>query len=133
MSVRKRTAKLLRTFGTGKITVDGSFAPNGSSALDKTKFDGEGWTAAYVSTGLYRVTVDTALQKLQSYGCSLLLATGDDKFAQPAAVTQATATSGAVFDIRVWDSSAAAVADVAAATGNRISFWLNFRTNDQDQ
>lgn len=104
------------------IPIVGSFAPNGSSALDATKVEGLGFSVAYTSTGLYTVTLTDKYHELVSAHANLQLTTGDDKFCQLGVVDLSSKT----IQIRVWDISGAAVADVAADAGNRINFtfWL---------
>lgn len=120
----ERNFDFLETLGRKKRVVAGSFAPNGSSALvaSSTRVTGSGATVAYVSTGLYRVTFTDAYGALLAATATLQLATGDDKYCQLGAYSAANKT----LDIRVWDVSGAAVADVAADANNRISFVCVF-------
>lgn len=110
----------VRSLLAGHVVIAGSFAPNGSSALVATSTYGKGFTVAYVSTGLYRITLGDLYAKLVSATVTLQLATGDDKTVQLGTYTKASKT----LDIRVWDVGAAAVADVAADANNRINFNL---------
>lgn len=125
--------------GRERVFVTGSFAPNGSSALvatrtDTTAFRGVGWTASYVSTGLYRVTFDGGRKynQLDAWALGLQLASGDDKTLQLGTYVPPTATADGYVDIRCWDISGAAVADIAANANNRISFMFVFRKMDVD-
>lgn len=102
----------------GEVRVSGSFAPNGSSAISAASNTGKGWTVAYISTGLYRITFADKYPFLISGMAVLQLATGDDKYVQLGTYTASSKT----LDIRVWDASGAAVADVAANANNRINF-----------
>jgi hypothetical protein len=102
----------------GEVRVSGSFAPNGSSALSATAVKGKGFTVAYISTGLYRITFADKYPTLISCRLGLQLTTGDDKVLQMGDYTAASKT----LDIRCWDISAAAVADISANANNRIHF-----------
>lgn len=118
----ERNFDFLETIGRKKRVLAGSFAPNGSSALVAADTKGLGFTAAYVSTGLYRLTFANAYGALNSATATLQLATGDDKYVQIGTYTAADRT----LDIRVWDASGGAVADVAANANNRINFVCVF-------
>ncbi len=108
----------------GVVAIQGSFAPNGSSAVDSASNLGRGWSVAHTSTGLFTITLDQNYRALLAGSCSLQLATGDDKMAQFGAIDVTTAKT---VQIRVWDISGAAVADIAADPGNRIHFQLMIR------
>lgn len=113
--------------GRNNREVSGSFAPNGNSALVAANTYGLGFTVAYISTGLYRVTLLNQYSTLQSATATLQLATKDDKFVQVGSYD----TTNNTIDIRVWDVSGNDVADVAADANNRISFVFTF--NDRLQ
>lgn len=107
-----------------RVVMFGSFAPNGSSALDEDDFKGDrGWTAEYISTGLYRVTFSDTYEDLVYFGSKLQLATGADQQTQEGSWVAASRTQ----DVRVWDASDAAVKDIAANANNRIHFIAVFR------
>jgi hypothetical protein len=114
--------------GKNRVIVAGSFAPNGSSAVSATSNKGKGWTVAHTSTGLFTITLDSVYNQLDSATASLQLATADDKFVQIGAVVLASQT----IEIRVWDLSGAAVADVAADANNRINFLFVFRNTNHE-
>ncbi len=113
------TLDRLELQGEGRVLVCGSFAPNGSSALVATSTYGNGFTVAYTSTGLYTVTLNDAYAALESWWVDKALTTGDDAIVQVGIVDVVTAKT---VQIRNWDIGDAAVKDVAAAAGNRISF-----------
>ncbi len=119
----KRNYAPVRTMVRELIPIVGSFAPNGSSALDATARKGLGFSVAYTSTGLYTITLTDTYADLVSFSCSLQLTTGDDKVLQMGTLVN---TATPVIQVRCWDISAAAVADIAAAAGNRINFvaWV---------
>lgn len=107
------------------VPITGSFAPNGSSAVDATSNKGLGWTVVRTSTGLFTITFADKWSDLVSFTTGLQLATGDDKFLQ----TGAYDASARTITIRVWDVSGGAVADISANANNRISFTAWFRNS----
>ncbi len=119
----KRNLAPVRTLVRELIPMVGSFAPNGSSAIAGSSRKGLGWSVAYTSTGLYTITFADTFADLVSFECSLQLATGADSFLQMGTLVN---TSTPVVQIRNWDISSAAVADIAANSNNRIHFvaWL---------
>src|SRR5689334_5391449 len=106
----------------GLVNVPGSFAPNGSSALDATKVNGKGFSVAYTSTGLYTITFEDAYPFLVSATASLQLATDADQLVKVGTYTAASKT----LVVTAWDISSAAVADIAANANNRINFNCYF-------
>lgn len=114
----------LQCLGKGLKTIAGSFAPNGSSAVAASSRQGMGWSVARTSTGLFTVTLNDKYAALAGMGLSLQLAAGDDKFVQWGAIDVVSAKT---LQIRVWDASGAAVADIAADANNRIGFVLVLR------
>lgn len=97
----------------------GRFRPNGSSAIDNTLNEGVGYSVAWVSTGLFRVTFQRIGYKLVEVGATLMQATPGDQYARVGAYVVANRT----LDIKNWDVSAAAVADLASDADTWISFW----------
>lgn len=114
----------VRTIEQGLFYIKGSFAPNGSSAIDATQNRGYGWTVARTSTGLFTITFDSVYPALRAFTANLQLASADDKFCQVGTYTAASKT----LEIRVYDISGTAVADVAADANNRINFCAVFDT-----
>ncbi len=119
----KRNLAPVRTLVRELIPMVGSFAPNGSSALDATARKGLGWTVARTSTGLFTITFSDTFADLVAFECSLQLASAGDQYLQMGTLVN---TATPVVQIRVWDISSAAVADIAANANNRIHFvaWL---------
>lgn len=118
--------EIVGTIDQGAVLIQGSFAPNGSSAIDATQNSGHGWSVAHTSTGLFTITLQDAYIAMISSTVSLQLATGDDKILQVGAVDVVNAKT---IQVRVWDISGAAVADIAANAGNRIHFSLILRNS----
>lgn len=111
----------LQTLDRGVKVIAGSFAPNNTSAVDATSNKGIGWSVARTSAGLFTITLEDSYVSLLSGSCTLQLASADDKYCQFGSIDVVTAKT---VQIRVWDISAAAVADVAANANNRINFCL---------
>jgi hypothetical protein len=109
----------------GVVMVQGSFAPNGSSAVAAASNKGKGWSVARTSAGLFTITLQDIYPALLSATASLQLATADDKYCQIGSIDLSAKT----VQIRVWDVSDAAVSDVAADANNRINFCLIFRNS----
>jgi len=116
-----RNFDFIQALGKGVKVIAGSFAPNGSSAVASTSNKGKGFSVARTSTGLFTITLQDAYTALLAASANLQLTTGDDKFVQIGAIDVVSAKT---IQIRVWDISGAAVADVSAAAGNRINFVL---------
>lgn len=110
----------VRSLLVGRADISGSFGPNGTSAVDPASINGKGFTVARTSAGVFTVTLADRYAKLLAANCSLQLATGDDKFVQLGPYVAASHT----IQIRVWDASGAAPADVTADPNNRIHFNL---------
>lgn len=116
-----RNFDFIQALGKGVKVISGSFAPNGSSAVASTSVKGKGFSVARTSQGLFTITLQDAYVALLAADASLQLASADDKFLQIGAVDVVSAKT---VQIRVWDVSDAALADVAANAGNRINFTL---------
>lgn len=108
-----------------RYEIFGSFAPNGNTALDAAQVKGDIclFTVAYVSTGLYRVTLGYSSNAIESIVGTLQLAAPASQTLQVGAVDEAART----IDLRVINTTSGAVADVAADPGNRIHFTIALR------
>ena len=102
--------------------VCGSFAPNGSSAVDSASNEGTGWSVARSGTGSFTVTLDANYPALLSGQCSLALNAVADSKVQFGAIDVA---SGKTVVINVITTASAA--DIAANANNRIHFCLFLR------
>jgi hypothetical protein len=118
--------ELAGTLDLGTVVINGSFAPNGSSAVSSASNSGNGWSVARTSTGLFTITLQDAYVAMLDAQLTLQLAAGDDKVLQLGAVDVVNAQT---IQVRVWDISAAAVADIAANASNRIHFCLMLRNS----
>ena len=100
--------------------IDGSFCPNGTSAVNNALNTGIGFTVARTSTGLFTITLQDNYVSLHSVTASLQLETASDKIVQVG--TTAVSTTAKTIQLRIWDISDAAVADVSYDANNRVNF-----------
>lgn len=112
-----------------RYVVFGSFAPNGSSALDSASVEGDLplFSVAYVSTGLYRVTLNYRAEAIEDVVATLQLAAAAAQTVQVGTIDESART----IDLRVVNTSSGAVADVAADANNRINFTIALRGNSR--
>ena len=99
--------------------IGGTFYPAGSGAPTYGTCGHRGWSVARTSAGLFTVTLDDVFPGLVTAGATLQLATAADTFLQIGTITLASKT----IQIRNWDISDAAVADIAANAANAIHRW----------
>lgn len=108
-----------RSYSRKVVDIDFSFAPD--TADPPTDLRGKGVASVeYISTGLFRATLKDVWVGLLAAHASLQLAAGADVVAQIGAVDLDAKT----VDIRLWDFSAGAVANVAANANNRVNVSL---------
>lgn len=104
------------------ILIEGSFAPNGSSAVAASSRQGPGWSVARTSTGLFTVTLSDKYKAFISLNASVQLTTFDVTYCQ----IGVTSLSAKTVQIRTITDDAVtgigALADIAADAGNRINF-----------
>lgn len=104
------------------ILIEGSFAPNGSSAIAASSRRGPGWSVARTSTGLFTVTLSDTYKSYVSLTASVQLAVFDVTYCQIGATSVANRT----IQIRTITDDAVtgigALADIAAAGDNRVHF-----------
>ena len=105
--------------------VCGSFAPNGSSAVDSASNEGTGWSVARSGTGSFTVTLDAKYPALLSGQCSIALNAVADSKVQFGAIDVASAKTVVINVI-----TTASAADIAANANNRIHFCLFLRNTD---
>jgi hypothetical protein len=110
----------------GLVKIEGSFAPNGSSALVTASTKGKGFTVVRTSAGLYTITLADRYADLISASHSKQVVTADDTFLQFGTIVTGSAAANTV-QIRNWDVSGAAATDIAADANNRIHFSLTLR------
>ncbi len=114
--------QLLGALDPGVVILGINWATNGSSDPVASTITGRGVASVTLaSTGVYTVTLQDVYPTLLSATATLQLASADDKVtAQIGAVDLANRT----IQVRIYDISSAGVADVAAATGNRVNLLL---------
>jgi hypothetical protein len=115
----------VRSFNPNWVEVEGEFSPNGSSAVSSSSVKGIGFTVAYSSTGLFTVTFDEPFLELRCPWADLRLNAGGDAYAEIGIIVPASRT----MQIRLWDISSAALADVAAHANNVVSFGCKLSTS----
>lgn len=121
-----KIAQSLWAEGREKIVVQGSFAPNGSSAVASASNRGKGWTVARTSAGVFTITFNEVYYQLDSAVATLQLATAADQYALVGTYTVGSASTSSTLVINVWDVSGAALSDIAADANNRVNFVCVF-------
>ncbi len=109
-----------KVIGQEVVIIAGSFEPNGSSAITATTRTGRGWSVAYTTTGVYTVTLTDTYNALISATVGLQRTTMTDQTAEIGAVDLAAKT----IILHAWDTSSAALADIAAASTTKIHFMF---------
>ncbi len=117
----ERNFNALLALGRKYRVLCGSFVPNGGSAIDNTANTGTGFTVAWVSTGLYRVTFHDKFARRVFADASLEQAARS----QDVEVNVCTATTG-IMDINGFARGGTTLADITAAAGTRINFVAIF-------
>ena len=102
--------------------IAGSFAPNGSSAIDADSNSGAGWSVAYTSTGKYTVTLDQIYPGIISATATLALNAVADSKVQLGAIDDPSGKTIVINNI-----TGTSAADIAAHANNRIHFCLVLR------
>lgn len=108
------------------VTLQGSFAPNGTSALVASSTLGKGFSVSRTGVGTFLITLADDYPALLAANATLQLHTADDKIVQ---FGDCDVLSAQTLVIHVWDISAAALADIAANANNRINFSLLLRNS----
>lgn len=120
----------LQSLGSiGAVMLHGSFAPNGSSAVDPTSIRGAGFSVVRTSTGLFTVTLDKAYTGLISALCALQTAAASRLALRFGAIDVVTAKTVVLRLDDVYGSTPGTpeVADLAANASNRIFFSLQLK------
>lgn len=111
--------------GRDYVYVDGSFAPNSTSAVDSTSNKGKGFTVARSDVGVFTLTLTNDYLDLVSATATAQLATAADIVPQFGTYTAGTATAQATLVLRL--NAGATPTDVSANANNRVNFHLVFR------
>jgi hypothetical protein len=111
--------------GRDYVYLDGSFAPNGSSALVATSNRGKGFTVARTTNGVFTITLDNDYLALVAATATIQMSTPTDIVPQFGAYTGGTSSAQATLVLNTL--VAATATDIAANASNRVSFRLVFR------
>lgn len=111
----------------GLVKIEGSFAPNGSSALSAASTKGKGFTVARTSAGLFTVTLANAYMELIAAQVSLQRSAASPIQLELGTADVVTAKTVQIRAVDMTDPAVPAVADVAANAANRIHFSLTLR------
>ncbi len=113
----------MMTLGDGsRVRLGGRFKPNGSSAISATASEGTtGWVASWVSTGLYKVTLDAVYAYAFDKSLSLSMVTAADGSLQWGLIDLAAKT------LEIRHLLAGTLADIAADSANFIDFGITVK------
>lgn len=107
-----------RCLNLEQVQVAGSFAPNGSSAVDATSNKGKGWTVARTGTGVFTLTLAEKWAEMFSAIATVQLNAAADTAIQVGAYDATNRT------LILRSITAGSAADIAANANNRINFSL---------
>lgn len=114
--------QLLGALDPGVVVLPISWDCNGASNPVASSILGRGVSSIVLSaTGVYTVTLQDVYSGLLAANATLQLASSDDKVTSQIGVVSLTAST---FQVRIFDISSGALANVAAATGNRVNLLL---------
>lgn len=114
--------QLLGAADPGVVVLGINWATNGASDPVASTITGRGVASVVLtSTGVYTVTLQDVYPSLLSATASVQLASADDKVAANIGAVDLNAKT---IQVRIYDISSAALANVAAATGNRVNLTL---------
>ena len=114
--------QLLGAADPGVVVLGINWATNGSSDPVASTITGRGVASVVLaSTGVYTVTLQDVYPTLLSATASVQLASADDKVAANIGAVDLNART---IQVRIYDLSTAALANVAAASGNRVNLML---------
>jgi len=114
--------QLLGAADPGVVVLGINWATNGSSDPVASTITGRGVASVVLaSTGVYTVTLQDVYPTLLSATASVQLASADDKVAANIGAVDLNART---IQVRIYDLSTAALANVAAASGNRVNLTL---------
>lgn len=106
-----------------RVEIVGSFSTNGTSTPTATK--GRGFTVARTGVGVFTVTLAESYFDVIAVTASLSLATAAKQMVQVTGWTAPTTQgSRAVVTLTTMASDTGTAADIAAATGNVVSFHI---------
>ncbi len=109
----------------GTVKIEGSFAPNGSSALVASSTFGKGFSVAYTSTGLFTITLTDKYKKMIAANLTAQLSAAADIKLQLGTVDVVTAKT-----IQIRSLAVATLTDIAANANNRVHFSLTLQNTE---
>jgi hypothetical protein len=118
-----RTTHQSRNLNHGTVVVEGSFAPNGSSAVDNSANTGKGFTVARTGAGAFTITFADKYAALVSAQANIALNAVADLKPQFGAFSQSAKT------LALNVLAVAVPTDIAANANNRIHFRVAFRNS----
>lgn len=122
----------IKNFGHDEVLMCGSFSvtPAGGPIVANSRF-GDGWTVAYTGVGRYTVTTNDTYRHVVDCGGHFVMTTPTDTFVcslPPGGGAGAAVT----LELRLWNATAAAAVDPAAAT-DEIHFWMILSNSQLDR
>lgn len=109
------------------VLIMGSFAPNGSSALDATQRKGLGYTVSRTSAGLFKVQLSDKYSDIVSAVATYQGPAAIDLVAQIGLIVASDSTTAASVEIRLL--AAAVATDAAANANSRVNFVIAVRNS----
>ncbi len=109
----------------GEVIICGSFAPNGTGAIDAASNSGIGWSVVRTDVGLFTVTLQDKWVGLFSGQVSVQLAAGGARAAQFGAIDVVSARTVVIRTVGADGSPG----DIDANANNRIHFELRLRNS----
>lgn len=113
----------VRSLNRETVRIEGSFAPNGTSAVSASSRQGLGWSVVRSGVGVFTVTFTDKFASVIKASANLQLAASADSAAQVGTIDLSAKT----MVIRV--ITAGSDADIAADANNRINFEVVFRNS----
>jgi len=95
------------------------------AATPTANLKGKGATITRTAEGVYTIVLDSVAREVLSYGCQLHMGTPDGSHAD---IVSASLASNGVLTLTLWTTNAAhAKADIAAAAGNVVCWWVDIK------
>lgn len=119
------SASTQRVIGNNRVTVHGSFRPDGATGIVSGSVEGSGFSVVRSNTGLYTITLDAPMAALVSFNAGVRAADATPTIVQ---FGDYDGTAGTI-QLRVLQESGGtlAVADMTADADAEVSFELTFR------
>lgn len=113
----------VRSLNRDIVRIEGSFAPNGSSAVSASSRAGLGFTVARSGVGEFLVTFTDKFASYLFADAHLQMAAATDSVAQVGDIDLSAKT------MEIHTLTAGSAADIAANANNRINFVVVFRNS----